>query len=245
MDNTIKVAGLLAAGYVLGRTKRLKTALKLFAAGSQVVQNREQIQDALGVFSDSAEFQELQDKISGLLNDSGKNAAQSAVDKVMRTLQEQIETLNASLDSDDEASQEAETQEPAELEEDAEPEGAEPEDSAEEAEEAPAEEAPAEEAEEAPAEEEPAEEAEAEEASAEEEEPEAEEEAAEEPEAEEQEEEPASSQKSSATPPTPNSTEERREIRRWAQDNGYKVSARGRLSRAVLEAYYEANPPKS
>ena len=197
MDNTIKVAGLLAAGYVLGRTKRLKTALKLFAAGSQVVQNREQIQDALGVFSDSAEFQELQDKISGLLNDSGKNAAQSAVDKVMRTLQEQIETLNASLDSDDEASQEAETQEPAELEGDAEPEGAEPEDSAEETEEAPAEE------------------------------------------------EPASSQKSSANPPTPNSTEERREIRRWAQDNGYKVSARGRLSRAVLEAYYEANPPKS
>lgn len=197
MDNTIKVAGLLAAGYVLGRTKRLKTALKLFAAGSQVVQNREQIQDALGVFSDSAEFQELQDKISGLLNDSGKNAAQSAVDKVMRTLQEQIETLNASLDSDDEASQEAETQEPAELEEDAEPEGAEPEDSAEEVEEEPAEE------------------------------------------------EPASSQKSSANPPTPNSTEERREIRRWAQDNGYKVSARGRLSRAVLEAYYEANPPKS
>ena len=197
MDNTIKVAGLLAAGYVLGRTKRLKTALKLFAAGSQVVQNREQIQDALGVFSDSAEFQELQDKISGLLNDSGKNAAQSAVDKVMRTLQEQIETLNASLDSDDEASQEAETQEPAELEEDAEPEGAEPEDSAEETEEAPAEE------------------------------------------------EPAASQKSSANPPTPNSTEERREIRRWAQDKGYKVSARGRLSRAVLEAYYEANPPKS
>ena len=197
MDNTIKVAGLLAAGYVLGRTKRLKTALKLFAAGSQVVQNREQIQDALGVFSDSAEFQELQDKISGLLNDSGKNAAQSAVDKVMRTLQEQIETLNASLDSDDEASQEAETQEPAELEGDAEPQEAEPEDSAEETEEAPAEE------------------------------------------------EPASSQKSSATPPTPNSTEERREIRRWAQDNGYKVSARGRLSRAVLEAYYEANPPKS
>lgn len=197
MDNTIKVAGLLAAGYVLGRTKRLKTALKLFAAGSQVVQNREQIQDALGVFSDSAEFQELQDKISGLLNDSGKNAAQSAVDKVMRTLQEQIETLNASLDSDDEASQEAETQEPAELEGDAEPQEAEPEDSAEETEEAPAEE------------------------------------------------EPASSQKSSANPPTPNSTEERREIRRWAQDNGYKVSARGRLSRAVLEAYYEANPPKS
>ena len=197
MDNTIKVAGLLAAGYVLGRTKRLKTALKLFAAGSQVVQNREQIQDALGVFSDSAEFQELQDKISGLLNDSGKNAAQSAVDKVMRTLQEQIETLNASLDSAEETSQEAETQEPAELEEDAEPEGAEPEDSAEEAEEAPAEE------------------------------------------------EPASSQKSSANPPTPNSTEERREIRRWAQDNGYKVSARGRLSKAVLEAYYEANPPKS
>lgn len=197
MDNTIKVAGLLAAGYVLGRTKRLKTALKLFAAGSQVVQNREQIQDALGVFSDSAEFQELQDKISGLLNDSGKNAAQSAVDKVMRTLQEQIETLNASLDSDDEASQEAEAQEPAELEEDAEPQEAEPEDSAEETEEAPAEE------------------------------------------------EPASSQKSSANPPTPNSTEERREIRRWAQDNGYKVSARGRLSKAVLEAYYEANPPKS
>lgn len=197
MDNTIKVAGLLAAGYVLGRTKRLKTALKLFAAGSQVVQNREQIQDALGVFSDSAEFQELQDKISGLLNDSGKNAAQSAVDKVMRTLQEQIETLNASLDSAEETSQKAETQEPAELEGDAEPEGAEPEDSAEETEEAPAEE------------------------------------------------EPASSQKSSANPPTPNSTEERREIRRWAQDNGYKVSSRGRLSKAVLEAYYEANPPKS
>ncbi|WP_151530406.1 MULTISPECIES: Lsr2 family protein [Corynebacterium] len=32
-----------------------------------------------------------------------------------------------------------------------------------------------------------------------------------------------------------------REIRKWAQDNGYKVAARGKIPQEVYDAYYEAH----
>ena len=37
------------------------------------------------------------------------------------------------------------------------------------------------------------------------------------------------------------SREQTRQIRRWAQDNGYNPSARGRITRSIVDAYNESH----
>lgn len=227
MDNKLKMAGLLAAGYLLGRTKKLKLALTVASsvAGVAGYSKREMFSEAISKISENTpELQVLTDKITGRLVDSGKSAAYSmvtmGVDQVSQKLQERIDRINDSLDSPAQTSPESAEDEAAEEGEPAEA----------EAQEEPAEddEAAASEAEEpAETEEEPAEEEEQEPA---------------------QKEEKAPEKKTSAGQRTSSSGSraetlskgEARKIREWARENDIQVSSRGRIRKDVVQAYRDA-----
>lgn len=194
MDNKLKIAGLLAGGYILGRSKKLKLALTVASsvAGVAGYSKRQMLSEAITKISENTpELQGLTDKITGRLAESGKNAAYSmvsmGVDQLSQKLQEQTDKINDSLDSpaqtSAESAEESEEDESAEAETE---EATEEEPADDEAEEDPAEEVPEEE----PAEDdeqEPAEdEAEAEPSEVEAQEPAEDDEAAEEPEDEAQ-----------------------------------------------------------
>lgn len=217
MDNKLKIAGLLAGGYVLGRSKKLKLALTVASsvAGVAGYSKRQMLSEAITKISENTpELQGLTDKITGRLAESGKNAAYSmvsmGVDQLSQKLQEQTDKINDSLDSPAQTSAE----------------------SAEESEEDESAEAETEEA----TEEEPADdEAEEEPAVEEEQEPTQKEEKA-------SNKKTSSSQRSSSSGSRAEtlSQGEARKIREWARENDIKVSSRGRLSKDVVQAYRDA-----
>lgn len=105
MNNKTKITGLILAGYMLGRTKKLGLALTVASAvaGTSAVKNRDQLLGGLKDFADSSpELKSLQEKITGRLADSGKNAAKAVaakgVDQLSVKLQEQTEKMKATLD---------------------------------------------------------------------------------------------------------------------------------------------------
>lgn len=273
MDNKWKIPALIIGGYLLGRTKKLGLALALAGAvgGTTAFSNRSQLLKTLGEFTESSpELKSLQEKITGRLADSGKDAARSiaakGVDQLSQKLQDQTDKMKSTLDSAAEGSEsdssdesdepedstaEADAPEEAEdsSEEGQEPESGEAEEPEEESQEEPAEdEAPEDE-------EEPAEESEGEpeepEGEAEEEEPQ--EEPAEDEEKPAEKEKKAPAKKASATKDSSSSDSqtstmrkgEARAIREWAQENDVEVSSRGRISNDVVEAYREATKRRS
>lgn len=175
MDDKVKLAAVLLGGYLLGRTKRMKTALMVAGAlATRGVRGESQgsglLGGTLGGVTDSVlkspELKRLRGEVTGKLVGAGKAAALAAatrrIDSLSSGLQDRTERLRGKQQPADESAEEPE--EPAEGEEAPEEETAEseyegeeaPEDEAEEYEE---EEAPEEEAEEPEAEaEEPAEE---------------------------------------------------------------------------------------
>lgn len=105
MNNKTKITGLILAGYMLGRTKKLGLALTVASAvaGTTAAKNRDQLLGGLKDFADSSpELKNLQEKITGRLADSGKNAAKAVaakgVDQLSAKLQEQTEKMKATLD---------------------------------------------------------------------------------------------------------------------------------------------------
>lgn len=105
MNNKTKITGLILAGYMLGRTKKLGLALTVASAvaGTTAAKNRDQLLGGLKDFADSSpELKSLQEKITGRLADSGKNAAKAVaakgVDQLSAKLQEQTEKMKATLD---------------------------------------------------------------------------------------------------------------------------------------------------
>lgn len=105
MNNKTKITGLILAGYMLGRTKKLGLALTVASAvaGTTAAKNRDQLLGGLKDFADSSpELKNLQEKITGRLADSGKNAAKAVaakgVDQLSGKLQEQTEKMKATLD---------------------------------------------------------------------------------------------------------------------------------------------------
>lgn len=105
MNNKTKITGLILAGYMLGRTKKLGLALTVASAvaGTTVAKNRDQLLGGLKDFADSSpELKSLQEKITGRLADSGKNAAKAVaakgVDQLSVKLQEQTEKMKATLE---------------------------------------------------------------------------------------------------------------------------------------------------
>jgi hypothetical protein len=151
MNSKLKITGLILAGYALGRTKKLGLALTVAStlAGSTAVRNRDQLMGGLKDFAESSpELKSLQEKITGRLADSGKNAAKAmaakGVDQLSNTLQDQTEKMKSTLDdtaedldpSSEEPEDETVESERVEAEVD------EPEDSGESEDEEPEEEAP-------------------------------------------------------------------------------------------------------
>lgn len=105
MNNKMKLTGLILAGYVLGRTKKLGLALTVASAvaGTTAAKNRDQLLGGLKDFADSSpELKSLQEKITGRLADSGKSAAKAmaakGVDQLSVKLQEQTEKMKSTLD---------------------------------------------------------------------------------------------------------------------------------------------------
>lgn len=183
MDDKVKLAAVLLGGYLLGRTKRMKTALMVAGAlATRGVRGESQgsglLGGTLGGVTDSVlkspELKRLRGEVTGKLVGAGKAAALAAatrrIDSLSSGLQDRTERLRGKQQPADESAEEPE--EPAEGEEAPEEETAEseyegeeaPEDEAEEYEE----EAPEDEAEEYEEEEAPEEEAEEPEAEAEE-----------------------------------------------------------------------------
>lgn len=144
MNNKMKVTGLILAGYMLGRTKKLGMALTVASAvaGSTAVNNREKLMGGVKELAESSpELKSLQEKITGRLADSGKSAAKAmaakGVDQLSSRLQDQTEKMKSTLDdaaedldpsseepedaedsaAPDEAAEEAETDEAPEPEE--------------------------------------------------------------------------------------------------------------------------------
>lgn len=114
MDNKLKIAGLLAGGYILGRSKKLKLALTVASsvAGVAGYSKRQMLSEAITKISENTpELQGLTDKITGRLAESGKNAAYSmvsmGVDQLSQKLQEQTDKINDSLDSPEQTSAES------------------------------------------------------------------------------------------------------------------------------------------
>jgi outer membrane biosynthesis protein TonB len=179
MDDKIKLGALILAGYMLGRTKKMRLALTLAGAvaGNKLRDDsqRDELLGSLGGMRESLlsspEVKRLTNEVTGKLVDAGKAAAMAAasrgIDSLNSTLQAQTDRLQPTLSRDEDEEPEDQTEEPAEdqteepAEDEAEDEAEEPaEDEAEEPAEDEAEE-PAEDEAEEPAEdeaEEPAEE---------------------------------------------------------------------------------------
>lgn len=105
MNNKMKITGLILAGYMLGRTKKLGLALTVASAvaGTTAAKNRDQLLGGLKEFADSSpELKSLQEKITGRLAESGKSAAKAVaakgVDQLSVKLQEQTEKMKSTLD---------------------------------------------------------------------------------------------------------------------------------------------------
>ena len=105
MNNKMKITGLILAGYMLGRTKKLGLALTVASAvaGTTAAKNRDQLLGGLKDFADSSpELKNLQEKITGRLAESGKSAvkavAAKGVDQLSVKLQEQTEKMKSTLD---------------------------------------------------------------------------------------------------------------------------------------------------
>ncbi|WP_420096064.1 hypothetical protein [Brevibacterium sediminis] len=105
MNNKMKLTGLILAGYVLGRTKKLGLALTIAStvAGTTAAKNRDQLLGGLKDFAESSpELKSLQEKITGRLAESGKSAvravAAKGVDQLSVKLQDQTEKMKSTLD---------------------------------------------------------------------------------------------------------------------------------------------------
>ncbi|WP_169253086.1 hypothetical protein [Brevibacterium sp. 'Marine'] len=105
MNNKMKITGLILAGYMLGRTKKLGLALTVASAvaGTTAAKNRDQLLGGLKDFADSSpELKSLQEKITGRLAESGKSAvkavAAKGVDQLSVKLQDQTEKMKSTLD---------------------------------------------------------------------------------------------------------------------------------------------------
>ncbi|WP_434591308.1 hypothetical protein [Brevibacterium sp. 1718] len=105
MNNKMKITGLILAGYMLGRTKKLGMALTVASAvaGTTAAKNRDQLLGGLKDFADSSpELKSLQEKITGRLAESGKSAvravAAKGVDQLSVKLQDQTEKMKSTLD---------------------------------------------------------------------------------------------------------------------------------------------------
>lgn len=105
MNNKMKITGLILAGYMLGRTKKLGLALTVASAvaGTTAAKNRDQLLGGLKEFADSSpELKSLQEKITGRLAESGKSAvkavAAKGVDQLSVKLQDQTEKMKSTLD---------------------------------------------------------------------------------------------------------------------------------------------------
>lgn len=105
MNNKMKITGLILAGYMLGRTKKLGLALTVASAvaGTTAAKNHDQLLGGLKEFADSSpELKSLQEKITGRLAESGKSAvkavAAKGVDQLSVKLQDQTEKMKSTLD---------------------------------------------------------------------------------------------------------------------------------------------------
>lgn len=134
MDDKLKFAALLLAGYLLGRTKKMKLALTIAGAvaGNQLKDesSRAALLGGVGGVKDSLlsspEIKRLTDEVSGKLMEAGRAAALAAaakgIDSLNSTLESQTERLKSGRPTDilsqdeDEEPAEDETEEPAEEE---------------------------------------------------------------------------------------------------------------------------------
>jgi hypothetical protein len=95
MNSTGKVAAAIAAGYLLGRTKKLKLAITVggLLAGKRIATDpRELVQQALGVIENNPELAKLSDQVRGRLVDAGKEAAVAAASSQLNRVSDSIRT---------------------------------------------------------------------------------------------------------------------------------------------------------
>src|SRR4051794_15325574 len=93
MNSTGKVAAAIAAGYLLGRTKKLRLAITVggLLAGKRIATDpRELVQQALGVIEKNPELSKLSDQVRGRLVDAGKEAAVAAASSQLNRVSDTI-----------------------------------------------------------------------------------------------------------------------------------------------------------
>ncbi|MEW9521315.1 hypothetical protein [Streptomyces tubercidicus] len=157
-DTKVTLAAALAAGYVLGRTKKGKLAIGVASmVAGQALSPQELIGQALRKLAATPQAAQLMDQVRGELLESGRTALSATADRSLGALADALQKRTSALQEtpEDEEPAEEEEEEPAEEDEE-EPAEEEEEEPAEEDEEEPAEdeEEPAAEDEEEPAEEE-------------------------------------------------------------------------------------------
>ncbi|GAA4427889.1 hypothetical protein GCM10023169_28380 [Georgenia halophila] len=102
MDNKLKFAGMLAGGYLLGRTRKMKTALMLAATvGAKQLRDSpsRELTELRNSVLGSPEVKRLTGEVSGRLTEAGKAAAIAtatrSVESLSTNLQERTEKLQA------------------------------------------------------------------------------------------------------------------------------------------------------
>jgi hypothetical protein len=93
MNTTGKVAAAMAAGYLLGRTKKFRLAITVggLLAGKRIATDpRELVQQALGVIENNPELSKLSDQIRSKLVDAGREAAVAAASSQLNRVSDSI-----------------------------------------------------------------------------------------------------------------------------------------------------------
>lgn len=99
MDDKLKFAGMLLGGYLLGRTKRMKTALMLATTvgAKQLQSNPEMLAKAGSAVLSSPEVKKLTDELTGRLTEAAKAAAVAAATKRVESLTTNIQARTEKL----------------------------------------------------------------------------------------------------------------------------------------------------
>ncbi|GES33685.1 hypothetical protein AB0G60_26935 [Streptomyces angustmyceticus] len=120
-DTKVTLAAALAAGYVLGRTKKGKLAIGVASmVAGQALSPRELIGQALRSLAATPQAAQLMDQVRGELLESGRTALSATADRSLGALAGALQKRTSALQGPPEDEEPAEGEEPAEDEEEGE-----------------------------------------------------------------------------------------------------------------------------
>ncbi|MFF3542043.1 hypothetical protein ACFYXD_09290 [Streptomyces platensis] len=117
-DTKVTLAAALAAGYVLGRTKKGKLAIGVASmVAGQTLSPRELIGQVLRKLAATPQAAQLMDQVRGELLESGRTALSATADRSLGALADALQKRTSALQESPEDEETAEDEEPAEDEE--------------------------------------------------------------------------------------------------------------------------------